>query len=82
MNMNSGNAYDYITTVTIGMTACPSSLDSPGPKWYKLEATSELTNELAGTFDTPVSRSEAHLCEGVNIHLNLHVYHLISATLS
>lgn len=48
----------------VSMTVC-QSLDSPGPKWYKLEAISELTNAPAGTFDKPNFRSEAHHCEGV-----------------
>ena len=43
------------------MTSCPT-LQTPGPKYYKLETYSKSKSEPAGTFNDPLTSSEAELC--------------------
>ena len=48
--------------VKIYMTEC-SGIDTRGPTWYKLEALSEESKKLEGTFALPPLRSEAILTD-------------------
>ena len=54
----------YCPAVQVKMAStqpCPS-LQTPGPKYYKLEAYSNDTLAPAGTFNDPPQSSEAELC--------------------
>ena len=55
-------------SVKIYMTSCPTS-STHGPKWYKLEAISQVTSTAVGTFHEPQRRSEAHLCRNKTVSL-------------
>ena len=48
--------------VKLFMTVCPG-IDTRGPTWYKLEALSDETKKLEGTFGAPPLRSEAILTD-------------------
>ena len=57
------------TLVKVHMTSCPT-YSTPGPKWYKLEAISQVTSTAVGTFLEPHRRSEAYLCKNKTVSRN------------
>lgn len=55
-------------TVKVYTTTC-SSINTPGPSWYRLEAISQETETLEGVFEEPPLRSEALLVNNNDVSL-------------
>ena len=58
--------YFFPLLVKVHMTSCPTD-STPGPKWYKLEAISQVTLTAVGTFLESHRRSEAYLCRNKTV---------------
>lgn len=52
--------------VKVIMTATCLTLQTPGPKYYRLEAYSKSSSEAAGIFNEPPQSSEAERCADVS----------------